>query len=336
MEKSLECEPREMTKRIESEVVVSGRRKRFLPIDVLVAGYTAAVALFVVFFHERVAEPGRILWLHAVILAAVILVPARGADWERARPDEPRWRKNVRGGLRFFRYSYPLLLILFFFEEVQQTVNVLWPASPHWFEQYLYSADLWVFGELPSHWINGWVGLVQDELMHGFYLSYYFILIGGIAIAWIGDESTERHPGPGFQTTLLSVITAFFVCFIWYPLLPARGPWENPEVMMGLTPFKGFLFTPVIEKIIEAGAVSGGCFPSSHVAGAWGIVFGLARFHRRQSAILGFFAVGLSLACVYTRYHHFADVPAGFLAGLTGAALANLIMMPKTSNQMTS
>ena len=180
----------------------------------------------------------------------------------------------LRGGLRFLRYSYPLLLILFYFEEVAQTVNAMWSHAPHWFESYLYAADRWLFGELPALMMNGWVGLVQDELMHAFYFSYYLILIGGVVIAWMGEKGSPK-PAPGFQSTLTSVITAFFLCYVWYPYLPARGPWENPELMARMTPFTGVLFVPIIERIIEHGAVSGGCFPSAHVAGAWGIAFGL-------------------------------------------------------------
>jgi membrane-associated phospholipid phosphatase len=92
--------------------------------------------------------------------------------------------------------------------------------------------------------------------------------------------------------------------------------------MATLTPFEGFFFVPLIEKIIAAGSVSGGCFPSSHVAGSWGVVFGLARFHRRAALAMGLLAAGMSFACVYTRYHHVVDVPAGFLAGLAGALIA--------------
>jgi hypothetical protein len=32
-------------------------------------------------------------------------------------------------------------------------------------------------------------------------------------------------------------------------------------------------------------------------------------------------AAGMSLACVYTRYHHGVDVPAGFLMALAGGGL---------------
>jgi membrane-associated phospholipid phosphatase len=202
-------------------------------------------------------------------------------------------------------------------------VNAVRPDSPYWFETYLYSADRALFGELPSILLDPFVGLVQDELIHGFYLSYYFILVGGIVIAWLGDEGPK--PGRAFQTTLTSAIAAFVLCFVWYPFLPARGPWESPELMAAMTPFQGYFFTPLIEAIIERGAVSGGCFPSSHVAGSWGVVLGLLAFHRKRAAVLGFFALGMSLACVYTRYHHGVDVPAGFLMGALGALVARVV-----------
>lgn len=297
--------------------------ERYLPLDGIVAAYTLWVAVLVLVFRENVPRAESILAFHLFLLAAIAILPPRGARWERAPDGEPRWKRNLRGGLRFFRYSYPLLLVLFFFEEVQYTVNALGPESPHWFEPYLYAADRFLFGELPALLLDPFVGPIQNELVHAFYFSYYFILIGGIVFAWLGAE--KRRPGRGFQTTLTAAMSAFFLCFVWYPFLPARGPWENGELTATLTPFEGFLFTPIIEGIIERGAVSGGCFPSSHVGGSWGIVFGLYPFHRRAALRLGFFALGMSAACVYTRYHHFVDVPTGFLAGLLGALIAHSI-----------
>jgi len=299
---------------------------RFTPLDFIVFGYTAIVAVFTVVFSRSMPDPSPILVLHGFVLATIVVLPRRGARWETAPLDG--WKGHVRGGLRFFRYSYPLLLILFYFEEGSQTVNAMWASAPHWFEGYLYAADRFVFGELPSLALNGWVGFVPDEIMHGFYFSYYFILIGGVVIAWLGDKGSPK-PGRGFQSALTSVITAFFLCFLWFPYLPARGPWENPELMASMTPFQGVFFVPIIERIIDHGAVSGGCFPSSHVAGAWGTVFGLAPFHRKWAVVLGFFAFGMSFACVYTRYHHGVDVPAGFTAGILGALIGYALTASK-------
>jgi hypothetical protein len=307
--------------------------KKLLPLDGMILAYTAWVAVFALLFRRHVAGAATIVSFHLLLLAAILLIPQRGAAWERSPDGEARWRKRVRGGLRFFRYSYPLLLVLFFFEEVQSTVNAVRPDAPHWFERYLYSADRALFGELPSILLNPYVGLVQDELMHGFYLSYYFILVGGIAIAWLGDEG--RHPGRGFQTTLTSAIAGFFLCFVWYPFLPARGPWENPELMAAMTPFQGYVFTPLIEAIIDRGAVSGGCFPSSHVAGSWGVVLGLLGYQWRRAKVLAVFALGMSIACIYTRYHHGVDVPAGFLMGALGALLARASARSETQSLLS-
>ena len=157
--------------------------------------------------------------------------------------------------------------------------------------------------------------------MHFFYFSYCLIILCGMSFAFLGT-AWKPPPAPGFETALTSCVMAFLVAYVWFPFLPARGPWENPQVMAGLPPFQGGVFTAAIEEIIRRGAVSGGCFPSAHVAGAWGVVFGLARYHPRVAWAVSFFAAGMSFACVYTRYHHAVDVPAGFLAGAIGAWIA--------------
>ena len=68
-------------------------------------------------------------------------------------------------------------------------------------------------------------------------------------------------------------------------------------------------------------AVSGGCFPSAHVSGTWALTFGLYFANRKAAAVMGLVAVGLSVACVYLRYHHAVDV----FAGLAVAAVAGVI-----------
>ncbi len=300
-------------------------RKRWEPIDAVVALYAAVTGILVAVFHDNVPERGSILLFHALVLLVIAVLPPRGAPWEGPRATDG-WFRHVRGGLRFLRYTYLLPLVLPFFEEVQQTVKAVFPAAPYWFEPYLYEADRWLFGELPAVLMNGWVGMPQDEILHFFYFSYYLILISAPIIAWFGPKGFHgRPPGPAFSMLMTSALTSFILCFIWYPWLTARGPWENPELMAGMTPFQGIVFQPIMEFIVERGAVSGGCFPSSHVAGSWGMVFGLALYHRRAALLAGFLATGMSFACVYARYHHAVDVPAGFVAGALGATIAYLL-----------
>jgi membrane-associated phospholipid phosphatase len=87
----------------------------------------------------------------------------------------------------------------------------------------------------------------------------------------------------------------------------------------GLRPFEGRVFTRAIELIIAGAAVSGGCFPSAHVSGTWALTFGLFPYHRRAALVFGVMAAGLSVACVYTRYHHALDVCAGLAVAIVAA-----------------
>jgi membrane-associated phospholipid phosphatase len=291
-------------------------------LDRLVMGYTGWVALLVFLKREYIPEWPALLAFHALVLLGMAVIPRRGAGWETPPTGEAAGKRWLRGGLRFFRFTFPLLLMVFYFEEVRYTVGALWPQAPYWFEPHLYAADRFLFGDLPSRLLNPSVGIVPNELMHAFYVSYYFIVVGGVVFAWFGLGS--RKPGPAFQTTITSVVAAFVLCFVWYPFLPARGPWENPALMATLTPLDGPFFVPLVEAILEQGAVSGGCFPSSHVAASWATVLGLARFHPMLALVLGVLASGLSVACVYGRYHHGVDVPAGLLAAVAGVAIGAL------------
>jgi len=91
--------------------------------------------------------------------------------------------------------------------------------------------------------------------------------------------------------------------------------------MAGLRPFDGWVFTRIIQRIIDGAAVSGGCFPSAHVSGTWALTFGLYATRHKAARWFGLVAFGLSVACVYTRYHHGVDVLAGLTVGAIGAAM---------------
>ena len=297
--------------------VLTARFEVWTAVDWAIALYATYVAVVAVVFRETVAQwPSLLVW-HAALVIALLLMPPRGAAWEQTSADDPAWRTWLRLTARFLRYTYPALLLTPFFEEVALTVNAASPGSPYWFESYLLAADRALFGGTPAVLLSqaGWPLL--DEVMHAFYFGYYPLITFGIIVAWRGWDR-RGTPGPGFHTAMTCMMLGFFLSYIWYPFLPARGPWEHSEIMTGLRPFGGWVFTRVIEVIIAGAAVSGGCFPSAHVSGTWALTFGLAFSRPRTAFLFGLFALGLSVACVYTRYHHAVDV----FAGLTVAAVA--------------
>ncbi len=298
--------------------------------DWLIAVYTLWTGILIAVLHERIREPWTLLAAHAGILLFLLLLPRRGAAWEQSKAGESRGAFLGREVLRYLRYGYPLLLVIFFFEEVERTILAVWPTSGYWFEARLYAADRALFGEAPAVLLAAFQHPWVDEARHFFYSSYYYILIGGSGAAWfIGYKRDGGAPGPGYAMAMTSVIAAFLCAFVWYPWIPARGPWENPDLMATLPAFEGFSFQRLIEVIIAGGAVSGGCFPSGHVAGSWGMTLGLWPYHWRTASVFGFFAAGMSVACVYTRYHHAVDIAAGLVCAVAGFAIARAAVRPK-------
>ncbi|HET9372350.1 MAG TPA: phosphatase PAP2 family protein, partial [Vicinamibacterales bacterium] len=171
-----------------------------------------------------------------------------------------------------------------------------------------------------------------DEIMHALYFAYYPLVIGGIVIAWTGGRRRGPTPAPGFHTAFTGMMLGFFLAYVWYPFLPARGPWENADLVAGLRPFAEGPFTHVIGLIISAAAVSGGCFPSAHVSGAWAVTYGLSMMRAKATPVFLMAAMGLSIACIYTRYHHGVDVIAGFVVGIAGGRLGAVLAPGKRAS----
>ena len=324
---------------VPSAHVVSGL-VRWAAVDWLVGGYAAFVAAFALVHAAHIPQAPYVVVAHATLLLAMGLLPARGAAWEAPRSADGSGMRRLRAIARFLRYTYPALLLTPFFEEVALFVNAATPESPFWFEQYLIAADRWLFGGTPAVMLSQAGRPALDELMHGFYLSYYVLITAGIVLAWRGPTRGAPTPGRGFHAAFTGMVLGFFLSFVWYPFLPARGPWEHPALVDGLRPFGGWAFTRAIELIIAGAAVSGGCFPSAHVSGTWALTLGLWPFHRRAAAMFGVMAVGLSVACVYTRYHHAVDVMAGLavaiVATFVGRRLARGQLHPRANEDPRS
>jgi hypothetical protein len=286
--------------------------------------YAAYTAVIIYACRDAIPEWPYLFSLHILGLWALWFVPARGADWEKPRP-EPRWREVIRGAGVFLRYMYPLLPALLFFEEGRFIVNGIYPDEPYWFESHIYAIDEYLFGDLPSIRFVPWLSWPMTELMHAFYFSYFVILFfGPLSARWTrktpsGDIQGFR--GPAFDSAMAGLILGFLCAYIWYPWIPARGPFENAQLMATLPPFEGGLFTFLARWITDGAAVSGNCFPSAHVAGTWGLALGVLAHRRKAGLLFALLAVGISVSCVYTRYHHGADVPAGILMGCVGAGL---------------
>jgi membrane-associated phospholipid phosphatase len=294
-----------------------------LAVDWAVAGYAVYVAVISAVYSATIPAWPYIVAAHAVLVVFILVLPERGAAWEQRWPGDPPPLARLRAVGRFLRYTYPALLLTAFFEEVALTVNAAAPHDAYWFERFLYSADRTLFGAIPAVALSQAGNPAADEVMHAFYFAYFPLIIGGIVFAWTGGRDRGSTPAPGFHTAFTCMMLGFILSYVWYPFLPARGPWENPSVMEGLRPFGGWLFTDATRLLIGNAAVSGGCFPSAHVSGTWALTFGLRASHPTAARWFAGIAAGLSIACVYTRYHHGVDVIGGLVIAAIAAAIGS-------------
>jgi hypothetical protein len=155
-----------------------------------------------------------------------------------------------------------------FFEEVSLTVNAVTPGSPYWFEPYLYAADRALFGSTPAVTLSQSGAPVLDEVMHAFYFSYYPLLISGIVIAWTGAARRRETPAPGFDTALTCMMLGIFQSYVWYPFLPARGPWENTALMAPLMFSRGWQWPRSRPRLASGYRANGGsrAGPACHLS----------------------------------------------------------------------
>ena len=223
---------------------VAARTASWMALDWVLAIYVT----FVAFVATVWSVPGwqYIFGGHAAIVAGLLLLPPRGAEGT-ARAAESVWLSGARSVARFLRYTYPALLLIPFFEEVSLTVNAAAIDTPYWFEHYLFNTDRALFGGAGHHALAG--GQSGARRDHARLLLLYFLpIIGGIVIAWNGTRRGRGTPGCGFHTAMTCMMLGFFLsCVV---SVPPRARAEHPEVMAGLRPFGGWVFTRAIELII--------------------------------------------------------------------------------------
>lgn len=207
------------------------------------------------------------------------------------------------------RETYPIFLILLFYAEVDLYVKLLHDSAGY--DVLVRSWDAWLFGGHPHLYLSEWLsGRFWAELFHLFYLSYYFLLIGGFLATW--SYWPDRFPRFAF------VVTGMFASFMGiFMAFPVAGPLVESGIDIvtdGWFPqLVAWLYVP-----LRANGIATGAFPSSHVGMSVGIVclLGLRQWWSR-TALWGL-VLGIAVSTTYGYFHYAIDAVAG---GLTGGLL---------------
>jgi membrane-associated phospholipid phosphatase len=233
---------------------------------------------------------------------ALVHVVVMGLIWWAAALPLPAHRLAL-----FFRLFYPVALTPLLYLELaplnQVHVTGYFDATVMEWEQSLFGAQLAMdFGE----WYNR---LWFSEVLHLGYFSYYFIVPGAAATAFLlkGPRALERAS--------FTIALAFFVCYVCFSVFPVAGPrYDFPKLVGDAANGKMFW---LVHSILESGSSKGTAFPSSHVAATLAAWFATGRESKRVFWIMAPFAVSLTLATVYGRFHYGIDATAGLVVAIS-------------------
>lgn len=261
-------------------------------VDGIVAGYLVGTGLLLLPGATSGWVYPLCMGLHGAVAIAIVFVGRLG---------------SLPPMLRAIRETYPLLLLLLLYGEVDLLVG-LWHDPPG-FDALIRNWDLWLFGGHPHQHLDRMAaGWAWTELFHFLYLSYYGLLIGSFLGIW------QRRPRffPGFAFVVTGVFVSFVAVFIAFPV---AGPLSSAEASL---PTSGF-FPQIVAYLyapLSADGIHGGAFPSSHVGMSVAIALLLAPRRWWSRWGLGLLVLGIAVSTVYGRFHYGIDAVAGLLAGV--------------------
>lgn len=269
------------------------------PIDILTLAYVGAMALLILLFRHNLSDwRWQITFYLCVGAWVILLVSVAGTEPTRK--------------LYFLRTWYPLLLCIFFFENVGNVIHLI---LPEWQDRIPLAIDLVVLGVHPTLWFQQWVRPWLTEWMQACYTSYFFLC--PILAAVLLKRGHLRQA----EETLFGTALTYYGCYLFFVFFPIEGPYHalSSSHRVELT---GNAVTLLINWIESFARVHGGAFPSAHVAGSTVFLYYAHRYSRCLFWVFLPVVLCLFVATVYGRYHYFADVWTGWAAAALGLVAA--------------
>jgi membrane-associated phospholipid phosphatase len=155
-----------------------------------------------------------------------------------------------------------------------------------------------------------------------FYLEICYLLVYGLpafSLAWIVGRPDPRRVNYFWAVYLTGTLIAYSL-FPFFPSLPPRYAFP----LVARPAISTWVRTLNLD-ILSAATIHSGVFPSAHVSSAFSAVWALYfLFPHRQWLVCAMltYAISVSIATVYGRYHYIADVLGGFAISLIALGVA--------------
>ncbi len=278
----------------------------FGPFEWVTFTYLAWIEIILFAFHRQVAHAPRAIAVHLSIAFGIAFLARRASITQNPL-------------VRFLRHWYPLPLYIFFFEELQGLVHVIFPG---WFDRWLIQFDFNLAGVHPSVWLNQFANPMLNDAMQFAYMTYFLSLVILPGILYF-----ERR-FDSFWTVMTATAIAHYTVYVIAILFPIESPFFSLAYLHS-APLTGGPFTATIELVEHFGRVHGAAFPSAHVAGSMVAILAARHYKPWLYWICAPFFAAMCVATVYGRYHYVADVIAGIAVGSIAWAAGQLLMQEK-------
>ncbi len=221
----------------------------------------------------------------------------------------------TRPELHYLRDWIPLLLVLFAYREmdwfsVGYKTRHLEQSWLSWDHEFLFDLGF-------REWVEV-LGPVIPSILEFAYLLVYGIGVFSIVALYLAHR---RERIDRFLSVYLIGTLVAYALFPYFPSDPPRVLFPGADLPHHITAMRRLNL-----MLVGGYGIHSSVFPSAHVSSAFSAAWGLIRFlpeHRWAGRAALSYAVVVSIATIYGRYHYGADALAGLVVSLLALALAS-------------
>ena len=267
---------------------------RFWPVDKVILGYLAALAVPILAVWQRLPEAPLLLAAH--VLGAALIV------YQVKRPNRSTW---------VFRNWYPLLYVACSYKEMALLIPAIWRSNA---DQWLADLDYRFWRAHPTIWLERIHSPQLTEFLQVVYTLFIPAVLFVAALLW------RRRQYADFQYYAFLIALGFLVSYVGYVLVPARGPRFLLQPLQHI-PLSGLWLFPHLQSTLDRlESAHYDCFPSGHTEMSILAWWGSRMIAKPLFRLYFLYTLGIIFATVYLRYHYSVDV-------LAGAAVAAALIL---------
>jgi membrane-associated phospholipid phosphatase len=270
----------------------------------ILTGFFAYVVLLSPFFRDRPAMG---------LQPLIALLAALGCFWILSRLSAGSWHD----GVEITRDWLPLALTLCAFREMELFVTRNYNIA---------NESAWI--QLDRLLLTEWKLTAAIESLGKvlpLYLEICYLLVYGIAVFCLIVLFTDRMPKSKINHRAVDLFLVLYLlgtlgAYALFPFFPSEPPrYAFPDV----APPTVITWARHLNLwILGKATIHSGVFPSAHVSAAFSCAWAMFLVRAKRPILcrtLVVYAVSVSVATIYGRYHYAADVLAGFAVSLAAA-----------------